>query len=210
MSDENNYPNSDEKLDNQPSNEQSDPATDGIQEVENSRTVDNYQQTDDIYQQSQSYQQSDNNVQQTQNYQQTGNNYQQTDGYNQQTQNNYQVVEPNGMATASLILGIIGIVCSCCCFLSVPLAALGIILALLSKGGSRMSDRAKTGLGISIAGLCVTVVLTIILLIFSRSYMTTEDFQTQFKDYMEFYGDDYNNNYNYNSDEIDQMFEDIL
>ena len=197
MSDENNYPNSDEKLDNQPSNEQSDPTTDDIQEVENTRTVDNYQQTDDIYQQSQSYQQ-------------TGNNYQQTDGYNQQTQNNYQVVEPNGMATASLILGIIGIVCSCCCFLSVPLAALGIILALLSKGGSRMSDRAKTGLGISIAGLCVTVVLTIILLVFSRSYMTTEDFQTQFKDYMEFYGDDYNNNYNYNSDEIDQMFEDIL
>lgn len=75
--------------------------------------------------------------------------------------NNYQVPTPNGMATAALVLGILSLVLSCC-GLGIPLGALGILFALLSQGSvGRMCSRAKTGLGLSIGGLCLMLLLMI-------------------------------------------------
>lgn len=62
----------------------------------------------------------------------------------------------NGMATAALVLGICSLVFFCCGgFL---LGALGIILALLSRGTGRMSTTAKTGFGLSIAALVIGII----------------------------------------------------
>ena len=63
------------------------------------------------------------------------------------------------LATASLVLGIISLVSTLCCCPFV-FSAIGIVLALLSKGAEKaLRPRAKTGLILSIVGLGVSVVL---------------------------------------------------
>lgn len=127
--------------------------------------------------------------------------YQQNyDSKNQQ--NSYLQPEPNGFATASLVLGILSLILCCCCYVSVPLGALGIIFAILSKGASiRMSGRSKTGLGLSIAGLCITLLLTASIFFGGFLYGDKANFNRQFKDYMEYYlGDEYD------SEELDDLF----
>ena len=65
-----------------------------------------------------------------------------------------QAANPNnGMAIASLICGIVGILCCCCCGLGFILGIVGLILAIVSKGknGGKMS-------GLAIAGLICSIV----------------------------------------------------
>ena len=63
------------------------------------------------------------------------------------------------LATAALVLGIISLVSTLCCCPFI-FSAIGIVLALLSKGAEKMlRPRAKTGLILSIVGLGVSVVL---------------------------------------------------
>ena len=65
------------------------------------------------------------------------------------------------LATAALVLGIISLVSTLCCCPFI-FSALGIVLALLSKGAEKMlRPRAKTGLILSIVGMCVSVVLVV-------------------------------------------------
>lgn len=65
------------------------------------------------------------------------------------------------LATAALVLGIISLVSTLCCCPFV-FSALGIVLALLSKGAEKMlRPRAKTGLILSIVGMCVSVILVV-------------------------------------------------
>lgn len=68
----------------------------------------------------------------------------------------------NGMALASLVMGIMSLVCCCCSWLGTPCGALGIIFALLSKGDEPMSSQAKTGLILSIIGIALGVILLIL------------------------------------------------
>lgn len=64
------------------------------------------------------------------------------------------------MAAASLILGVVTLMTSGCIYLATICGALGIILALLSKGGSlRMNSQAKIGLALSSAGLTLTLMV---------------------------------------------------
>jgi hypothetical protein len=63
------------------------------------------------------------------------------------------------LATAALVLGIISLVSTLCCCPFI-FSAIGIVLALLSKGAEKvLRPRAKTGLILSIVGLGVSVVL---------------------------------------------------
>lgn len=65
------------------------------------------------------------------------------------------------LANASFIFGIISLFSTLCCCPFV-FSAIGIILALLSKGAQKfLSQKAKTGLALSIIGLVVSFVLTI-------------------------------------------------
>ncbi len=54
-----------------------------------------------------------------------------------------------------------------------------------------MSGRSKTGLGLSIAGLVLTILLTIGMLVANLTYMGSEGFSRQMKEYMEYYNRGY-------------------
>lgn len=63
------------------------------------------------------------------------------------------------LATAAFVLGIISLVSTLCCCPFV-FSAIGITLALLSKGAEKvLRPRAKTGLILSIAGIGVSIVM---------------------------------------------------
>ncbi len=106
----------------------------------------------------------------------------------------------NGMATASLVLGIIGILTI---FFggSVILGALAIILALLSRGSGSMSRPAGIGMGLGIAG----ILLGIFVIISMFAYVfTSSDAQEMYRDYLQYYEDEMNGNdyyYDYGYDE---------
>ena len=55
----------------------------------------------------------------------------------------------NGMSIASLVMGILSLVCCCCGYVGIALGALGIIFALLSRQDEPMNTQAKVGLILS-------------------------------------------------------------
>ena len=65
----------------------------------------------------------------------------------------------NGLATASLVMGILAVVMTCCCYGGLIFGGLGVLFALLSKGNGPMSGRARAGLGLSLGGLILTAFL---------------------------------------------------
>ena len=76
------------------------------------------------------------------------------DEYRQAVNSGYkQPQRQSSMALASLIMGIIGIVTSCCCYGGVIFGSLGILFALLSKAGDTMEGYARAGLITSVIGL---------------------------------------------------------
>lgn len=79
----------------------------------------------------------------------------QAESYSAPSHQNRQ--SPNGLATASLVMGILAVVMTCCCYGGLIFGGLGILFALLSKGNEPMSGRAKAGLGLSLGGLILTV-----------------------------------------------------
>ena len=110
-----------------------------------------------------------NNYQQP-NYQQP--NYQQPTPQNSYYRDEYrQAANPaytqpqkqSSMALASLIMGIIGIDTSCCCYGGVIFGSLGILFALLSKMGDTMEGYAKAGLITSIIALFLAAMAMIFL-----------------------------------------------
>lgn len=83
------------------------------------------------------------------------------------TQTPYQNKRSENMALASLILGTAALLTSGCIYLAIICGSLGIILALLSRGGSMtMSAQGKIGLTLSSVGLIFTIVLYVGLFIF--------------------------------------------
>lgn len=105
-----------------------------------------------------------NNYQQP-NYQQpTPQNSCYRDEYRQAANPAYmQPQRQSSMALASLIMGIIGIVTSCCCYGGVIFGSLGILFALLSKTGDTMEGYAKAGLITSVIGLFLAAMAMIFL-----------------------------------------------
>ena len=87
-------------------------------------------------------------------------------------------VAADRLATASLVMGIISLVSILCCCPFV-FSAIGIVLALISKGAeSSLRPRAKTGLILSITGLVVSVVLGIFTIAFPIfMYRTNPEFK---------------------------------
>lgn len=109
------------------------------------------------------YRQNDNYQQP--NYQQpTPQNSYYRDEYRQAANPAYtQPQKQSSMALASLIMGIIGIVTSCCCYGGVIFGSLGILFALLSKMGDTMEGYAKAGLITSIIALFLAAMAMIFL-----------------------------------------------
>lgn len=129
------------------------------------------------------------------NYSDSGSSNYNNQNYNNSGSNNYnynnsgnsngsQVSDSNGMSAASLVLGIASLVLTCCSGgFGLPLAALGIILALLSRRGRHMNTQAKVGLGLSIGGIALAVVafaLSMIILLGSDMYSTMTDMMNRY------------------------------
>lgn len=65
--------------------------------------------------------------------------------------------KPNGMAMAAMILGIIAIPTTCCIGLGLPLAAVGMIFALLSRRSRKMSAQAAVGFGLCLSCIILSI-----------------------------------------------------
>lgn len=105
-------------------------------------------------------------------------------------ENNYNNQHPNSMATAAMVLGIISLVTSCCLYIAIPVGAIGIILALLSKGYEpRLSSRGKTGLGLSLGGFAVSIAM-ILFILFSNTIYDGKSFEKIMEDYQNYYNPD--------------------
>ncbi len=99
----------------------------------------------------------------------------------------------NGMSIASMVLGIASIVMCCTGILSLPLGALGLLFAVLTKRkGKAMSGMSIAGMVTSIVGLLLGIFMLVYLVVFS---IMSEDptFQNEYLDplYEEAYGMDY-------------------
>lgn len=83
----------------------------------------------------------------------------------------YQNKRSETMAMASVILGIAALLTSGCIYMALICGALGIILALLSRGGEyTMSSQGRVGLILSAAGLILTLVIYTAAIVFVIRY----------------------------------------
>ena len=66
----------------------------------------------------------------------------------------------HGMETAALVLALISISTCTCIYVSIPLGALAVMFALLSKGGeTTLNSKSKLALCLGIAGMVLTALL---------------------------------------------------
>ena len=98
----------------------------------------------------------------------------------------YQNKSSDNMALASFILGIIAVITSGCIYLAIVCGSLGIILALLSRGGEmKLTSRGIAGLTLSSIGLALTfLIYTAAFLFLIRSFGGIDAFR---EEYMKLY-----------------------
>jgi len=70
----------------------------------------------------------------------------------------------SSMALASLVMGILGIITSCCCYGGVIFGSLGILFALLSRTEDKFESYAKAGLITSSIAFVLVVLVIIVFL----------------------------------------------
>lgn len=75
-----------------------------------------------------------------------------------------QQADDNPMALASMIIGIISIVASCCCFGGMILGSLAVVLACLSRVETCFDSRAKAGIICGIIGMVLGIAAGILVL----------------------------------------------
>lgn len=101
----------------------------------------------------------------------------------------YRSRRSSGMATASLVLGIASLASSYCLYLAMPCGALGMILALLSRGGTRkMDNQATVGLVLCACGLGFSILFTAFS--FFITYQMYGGWDGIMREYMKLYGVD--------------------
>lgn len=81
--------------------------------------------------------------------------------YDNPNNRNLQNNRPEGFAIASLLCGILSNLCCCTGVLSIPVGALGILFAILTKRkGRRMSGLCIAGIWLSCVGIALGLLLT--------------------------------------------------
>lgn len=152
----------------------------------------------------------------------------QNQGYNQNAYGTNgsapQYYKPvSGFAVASLVMGILSLLLACCSGVGgIAAGALGIIFAILSRKGQPMESQAKIGMGTSIAGLVLGVVIIIATFMFiSTGRVDVQDelenelgrYGYEFRfgddddydDYDDHYGNHYGNQYGNDSYETNEL-----
>lgn len=160
-------------------------------QIPQDQSLQNNQQPNDSqgYPQNSQGQYGQQNYSQNQQYNQNPYGY---DQYNQNPygQNPYQNQEPKGsnaMAVASLVCGIIGLLISCCWFISIPLSITSIVLGIIVlKNKKEGKSLATVGIIIGAATILICVFLVIV-----STYMFSNN-----SEFMNYYKDFYNEFYN--------------
>ncbi len=89
----------------------------------------------------------------------------------------------NGLSTTSMVLGVLSLIFFMM-GLSIPIGALGVITALLSRGNQQLDSRGKIGLAASLAGIAMGICVVI----WSFNVMSTPEFNELLQQYQELYG----------------------
>lgn len=126
--------------------------------------------------------------------------------------NNYPQSEKlNSFAVASLICGLISILLCCTGVLSLPLGALGILFAVLSKRLDKpMSSFSITGIVLSTLGILMGLIACIYVLTTMPEDSTSEydSYEDYFNEYYDnYYNDYYNDYYDNYSDESKDFYD---
>lgn len=75
----------------------------------------------------------------------------------------------HGYAVASLVLGIVSVVLSCCTWVGIACGIVGLVLAIVAKKAGNEETICKAGLILSIVGLALAVILLIVSLVLAGS-----------------------------------------
>ena len=95
-----------------------------------------------------------------------------------QQPNNSPKQSASGMAVASLVLGIIGIVMICCCFyLAAPLGVVAWVLGQIERNNIRRGESPEAGMGMATAGWVLGIVTTALFVLFLIIYIFITVFQ---------------------------------
>ncbi|SFS00548.1 DUF4190 domain-containing protein [Anaeromicropila populeti] len=120
------------------------------------------------------YNQQSNNYNQKPNYNQA-NDFNEQYGYNMQSQ--FEPKKVNGLAIASLVLGILSIPFSCCYGFGILMGIVGLILGIISKKGEpRFTGQAIGGIVCSIIGAILSILIIIgivLIVVYSNDYSST-------------------------------------
>lgn len=94
----------------------------------------------------------------------------------------------DGMAIASLILGIFSIVCCCLTYVSIVAAIVGLVLGILSRKKNPTNGLALAGIICSAVGLALSIIVLIIAIIAVVTGETAYNINTysSFKDFQDF------------------------
>ena len=97
---------------------------------------------------------------------------------------NYIDKRSSNFATASFIMGVIGIATGCCIYTGIICGALAIMFALLSKGGEHtIHPRGKLGLTLGIVRIALGILIFVIMLAVTiSSFGSFESFWYEYKD----------------------------
>lgn len=119
---------------------------------------------------------------------------------NQANNNFYSNNQPNGMATAALVLGILAIVSLCCIYGSYIFGGIAITLGLLSRGKDRkLSTNALIGVILSIVGMVISTIIITLYVIF---FMASGAIDTYIQEYESIYEDIYGEDFPFDSDTL--------
>jgi len=89
---------------------------------------------------------------------------------------NFKPVKTNGFAIASMVLGILGVVLTCCCTIFGVLGILAVIFGFIAKKDIRESFGEQKGDGMAVAGIIlgfVTIGLIILSIVLSIAGITS-------------------------------------
>lgn len=91
-----------------------------------------------------------------------GNGWYQNNGQNASNDGNYdrKYKSRSSLRSAAMILAVISLISFLMVYISVPLGAIAIILALLSKGQDEVTGKHKTIIALAAAGMCTSTALT--------------------------------------------------
>ena len=107
----------------------------------------------------------------------------------------------NGLATASLVLGIFSLMSSTILYVAVPCGALAILFALLSRGNGKMHGKCKAAIALGIAGGVSSIIMTV-----GAFYMlmTNSEMRREFEYLFDLYADELGLDYDF--DDLEEMF----